>query len=34
MPVDKNREGHTNIIGALQARIHVRITPINAFLNN
>lgn len=34
MPVDKNREGHTNMIGALQARIPVRIPPINAFLNN
>lgn len=34
MPVDRNREGHTNMIGALQARIPVRIPPINAFLNN
>lgn len=34
MPVDRNREGDTNMIGALQARIHVRIPPINAFLTN
>lgn len=34
MPVDKKREGHTNMIGALRARIHVRIPPMNAFLNN
>jgi len=34
MPVDRNTEGYTNMIGALQARIHVRISPTIAFLNN
>lgn len=31
MPVDRNREGHTNMIGALQARIHVRIPSNKCF---